>query len=318
MSTDVGTLFARRQRNSQHRVRIIGLCIFHVASLAVVKLLPVFVSFFDPLFMMVITAITAVFAAQLSILGALTAILHRLPLARMSMLAIGIAGLWTVLTIDGWSNLSLDGLFELAIIVALPAVATFLAVAWMRRARQFSLQPTTLDHLNAQQSDLQFSIRHMFVLTAVVAITMATGRVVQYLLTNPNVRTRFPGRGYDFIEHAVVYVPVAICIAAITVASVWACFGLPHSRRRLLVVFLLTVAVAGVPIYFFQAGDRYHRLYILAGFVMQTVIVNLSFLVLRSCNYRLLPEEGYAAIESKPKAAESPTASAVSKPPPGD
>ncbi len=249
-----------------------------------------------------------VFCAQLIVIGGLAAIWHSPRPARAWLLIAGIVGLWfppTVLfaiVLNPFKQAAFFGVrntvivreyAQTAFLIATPAVAAFLALSWVRRVKRLSVQQTTAAwRREFRPGRFQFSIRHMFVLTAAVAVIITSGHAIRFLRQPANVAAelfKYGGVPYWGIQLGIAFLTGVVCMVTICVASVWACFGLPRVYKRLLLVGLLAVGLPAAVIYLFQIGGPGGRRGMFLTFMLPTAIVNATFLVIRSCGYRLLP-----------------------------
>ena len=129
-------------------------------------------------------------------------------------------------------------------------------------------------------------------LTAAVAVIITSGHAIRFLRQPANVAAglfKYGGVPYWEIQLGIAFLTGVVCMVTICVASVWACFGLPQVYKRLLLVGLLAVVLPAAVIYLFQIGGPGGRLGMFLTFMLPTAIVNATFLVIRSCDYRLLP-----------------------------
>ena len=124
----------------------------------------------------------------------------------------------------------------------------------------------------------QFTIRQLFVLTALVAALLAAGRVIRAVVTRD--------RGVLMYESAAVVV-VAIAAATIVLTSLWSALGSGRPARRLPIALAVAAASGVVPAFYFDLPPLAYL--ILAGVaVLLSFITAESLLVVRRCGYRLV------------------------------
>lgn len=124
----------------------------------------------------------------------------------------------------------------------------------------------------------QFTIRHLFWLTGLVAVLLGVGRAIRAVVTRD--------RGALIYEGAAVAV-VAVVAAAIVLTSLWSALGGGRPAWRLPVALAVAAASGTVPAFYFDLPK-------LAYLVLAVIAVLLSFitaeslLVARHCGYRLV------------------------------
>ena len=145
-------------------------------------------------------------------------------------------------------------------------------------------------HLVAHGSDLpataveglQFSIRHLFLLTTAVAVLLVMSQGVGLLLKNA-----------VWLRTAVMIGMLTLFFIAITLATVWAGLGVGRPTERIIVVMLLAfftgVLLAYVETYGRINTVRWQQAWRpTTAMVLTAAVVTASLLVVRSNGYRLV------------------------------
>ena len=129
---------------------------------------------------------------------------------------------------------------------------------------------------------LQFSIRHLFLLTTAVAVLLVMAQGVGLLLTDA-----------VWLRTAVMIGMITLCFIAITLTTVWAGLGVGRPTERIVVVMLLAF-FTGVLFTYVSAYERPNIMSWQQGWrqptamVLTAAVVTASLLVVRSNGYRLV------------------------------
>ena len=129
---------------------------------------------------------------------------------------------------------------------------------------------------------LQFSIRHLLVLTAVLAVLLTISHYVRPFATFEDSHLVSPAAGVVAVMAVFLVLSTAVPLVAI-----WACLGLGKPGLRLVVAGICCLVLGMLPIYYFggtaldcisRGGANLGQLAIIAG----------SLLVFRACGYRFV------------------------------
>ena len=206
------------------------------------------------------------FFSQTSLLGFVVG-LANLPIwARLIALVVGAI----YLCILFFTNFGAPYEAELLVLVLLPIVGTAimsLAIrAWLAR-----LVDTTKLGRPVVAEGLQFSIRHLLILTLIVACLMGLGRLL------------FPW--FENLYLIGDFVAYSVCFIAVGISSLWAMLGISHVVGRIAVVLALAVASAFIPAFVVGRGDfAFWAVMMLA----ESIFVLASLFVARWLGYRLI------------------------------
>jgi hypothetical protein len=130
---------------------------------------------------------------------------------------------------------------------------------------------------------LQFTIRHLLMATAVVAIVLGIGQ---------GVRAFADGQGEEgFFMAARLDLFVAIlspCLIVVDLVTLWAALGIGRPTSRLAVVVPMAFVLGTIPMYYL--GEKGWSSLIIWSAIMglQAIIIAASLLVVRSCGWRLV------------------------------
>ena len=180
---------------------------------------------------------------------------------------IGLAGGAAYLAIElGLGIGELEGEIILLVVVATGVVA---GVTWV-----FRLLNVVISRLDSNEEDaregLQFSIRHLLLLTLAVACLLTVGRLLAPVLI-----------GIEMLADVIV---LALCYSAVSLTSLWAILGLGHPGLRVFVVFFIAVGAG----YFAGYTVDNEIVFWVSTTVLQAVLLLLSLTVVRQTGYRVL------------------------------
>lgn len=202
------------------------------------------------------------------------------PVSLMGRLTVGLLGvgyLWIAFKLRayGWHwDVYASCLFQE---LWVPCLATFVLLRFVRRW----LGRLHVFDSNVPASDrpgLQFSVRHMLILTALVALLLAFQPVVPFDLSSPT----FP------LEFMLTPILAGICAATLTLGAVWAALDVPRPASRVAVI-LMSSPLAGLTLlYYLRVHWRGDYVRCPCMFFLQALIVVGALLVFRRCGYRLV------------------------------
>jgi hypothetical protein len=178
----------------------------------------------------------------------------------------------------GWKNLEVDVLFFSAF--AVPTAVIFLVLCGLRhRRRGFCL--IQMGTPSRPPEGLQFTLRHLFILTAIAAALLAVGRGLEH----------FPATG-DGSKTAILFAVVFPYLILIELATLWAALGTGRPLPLLLVVLPIAFVVGAIPPFYLKTLLRMPsdwKVYLICSSVMglQATLLAVSLLVIRSCGWRL-------------------------------
>jgi len=168
-------------------------------------------------------------------------------------------------------------------VIALTIVPVFVILSCLRHSRR-QLRTVDLASLSTATEGFQFSIRHLMLATAIVALVLGIGR---------GIRT-ISNRQSDIVVVA-VFPP---CFVMVELATLWAAFGIGRPTPRLAVVVPTAFIVGAIPVFYAPgpSDPSIPKLLIWPTIVsLQAIITACSLLVIRSCGWRLVSGEGITA-----------------------
>ncbi len=178
-------------------------------------------------------------------------------------------------------------LVEASLFVALPAVAVFLVLSILRHSRyKVHLERPTLPASRGGQ----FTIRHLLLATAAVAIVLAIGR---------ELRTVSPGDGIE--RECLIVTCITLCVFTVDLAVLWGTLGIKWPTPRLAIVLPSAFVTGVIPTFFLETLLRLDwKDHVTWSCIMglQATSMAASLLVIRSCGWRLV--RGQDQIESLP------------------
>lgn len=171
--------------------------------------------------------------------------------------ALGTARRWIRLVITGFGMICLflaaivaenrpidfDELAMMAVLIAAPTGVVFVVLTALRSGRR-ALCLTRSRMLPGSSEGLQFTIKHLLIATAVVAVVLSCGKAVQV----------WHASGTTWIEMAVVIAVVCPCLVLVELATFWGSLGIGRPLPRLLVVVPTAFVIGLVPPFYFMAG----------------------------------------------------------------
>jgi hypothetical protein len=180
--------------------------------------------------------------------------------------------LWAVCavaTLDASDHLAL-------VIIALTVVPILVVLSGLRHSRR-RLRLTDLAGASPVSEGFQFSISHLLLATAIVALVLGIGR---------GIRT-INNRQSDIVVVA-VFPP---CFVMVELATLWAALGIGRPTPRLAVVVPTAFIVGAIPVFYVpgRADPSISELIVWPAIIgLQSIITACSLLVVRFCGYRLV------------------------------
>lgn len=164
--------------------------------------------------------------------------------------------------------------------VALPAMVVFVVLCILRYGRR-KLQLLPSSSWPATSEGFQFTLRHLLLVTAVVAVVFGIGQGTRAIPT-PDL--------YDgsWVMLFILIVNRGLSPIAVDLATLWAALGNGRPARRLAVVVPAAFGLGLLPPLFLQGSGW--RDFVGWSFIIgfQATITAASLLVIRSCGWRLV------------------------------
>jgi len=170
--------------------------------------------------------------------------------------------------------------------IALPTFSLLFILSVMRHGQR-RLRLTHSAVWSTTCAGLQFSIRHVLLATAVVAVVLGMGRGISTFAD-------MVGKG-AFLAEARLELFVATlspCLIVVDLATLWAALGTGRPPPRLAVVLPMAFVVGTIPIYYLGNEDSSSFVVWSVIFGLQAIITAASLLVVRSCGWRLVSGGG--------------------------
>ncbi len=206
-----------------------------------------------------------IISCQTCLLGMWTGLGRTHWVVRLSGLAVGS----TYLAVE--LGLGVDALdVEFLVLAILPCVLVAL-VTWLVRLFRGTLQRVEVDQTNLKEG-LQFSIRHLMLLTFVVACLTTVGK-----LLTPN---------WNDIGFMALVVVVALCYASVALTSIWAILGTGRPFVRSMFVVVIAIVSGLIAEYVFDHGEKMP--FWLSTTCLQAVLLVSSLAVIRRVGYRFV------------------------------
>ena len=201
-----------------------------------------------------------------------------------------LVGIWGGLSTFGWAirfvgvtigmaYLVLHMFFSLGqwylSIVALVILPTVAVTALMVFVRRFfgRLERNSKPWTSENKEGLQFTIRHLMLLTLIVSCMLAIGRWLRpYFL---------------HADELAVILTLSLCFVSVGVTSVWALLGRSHLFVRSCVVLCIGAGAGCVPGLFLRQDGGVHWQWI-ALMIVQAAVLLGSLFVVRQCGFRLV------------------------------
>ena len=178
-----------------------------------------------------------------------------------------------------WAVLSFET-FNLDIVeylmIAFSTVALVMVLIGLRYSR-YELHLAHLPNELTSPNGFQFSIRHLLLTTALVAIVLGIGRGVQSIS--------------DQDPESVLVATIPLCVIMVELATLWATLGMGQSLFRLAGVVPLSFGIGTIPMFYVGVLEE-ANLRTMAQFSgifgFQAIFSAASLLVVRSCGWRLV------------------------------
>lgn len=213
---------------------------------------------------------TAIFFGVLFCQASLVGIWSGLGMTHWALRMMGLTGGTVCLAFElGTAIDHLD--VEIFVIVAVPSVLVA-SVTWVVRLAKGNMRRVGRGQMEDNQEALQFSIRHLMILTFLVACLLAVGKILT---------PRVVGMG-NGMEVALL----GLCYAAVALTSVWAMLGSGRPVMRGIFVFLIAVP-AGYGGGYLIDGPA-DSLFWLSTTVIQAALLVGSLYAVRLAGYRFV------------------------------
>ena len=164
----------------------------------------------------------------------------------------------------------IDDLSEETVFVVVVAVLLVAAVTWIVRWLKGAMQQIHGSAPDAREG-LQFTIRHLLVLTFVVACLLTIGKVLAPRLLH--------------IHEISLLSVIALCFVCVALVAIWAMLGLGRVLLRSIVFFMIAAAMGWI---LARVVDRSDHIFWISTTIFQATYLTASLLVIRSCGYRFL------------------------------
>jgi len=180
------------------------------------------------------------------------------------------------------------------LLIALPTFAIVVAVILTRlRYGRRRLCLASPGYTKSLSESFQFSLRHLFVFTTVVAIVSALGRFVKAHVVGDSV-------GWNVVFLTAIVGIIIPAFIVVELAVIWAAMGIGRPVRRLPVVLPVSFVLGLVPPLFLEQAGWRRYLFWSAMIGLQATITAASLLVVRSCGWRLVRGEPDGTQEASP------------------
>jgi hypothetical protein len=166
------------------------------------------------------------------------------------------------------------GISELDFAVfCLVAIATCLvgAITWLVRLFKAVLKKGVAAESETREG-LQFTIRHLMLLTLLIACLMTVGKLLAPLVQGSHLTAQIAVLG--------------VCYAAVALASIWAILGLGRPVIRSIFVVLISLGAGAAGGYVIESSGSIG--FWIATTVLQAILLVGSLCVVRGAGYRLL------------------------------
>jgi hypothetical protein len=162
------------------------------------------------------------------------------------------------------------------LVIALTAVPILVVLVFLRHSRR-RLRLAHLANKSPSSEGFQFSIRHLLLVTALVATVLGIGRGIR---SNSGTQSDAVG--------VATFPP---CFIMVQLATLWAALGIGRPIPRLAVVVPMALIVGAIPSFYLPRPTEVAilQLFIWPAIVgLQAIITAASLLVVRSCGWRLV------------------------------
>ena len=224
---------------------------------------------------LLLLAFIAVIFADAGIIGLWAAHGKSAPRRRSAVVIAALFALWWGLVeADGYKTPPAEAMFD-ALLMTLTTASVFIVMRWLKTGKkQLSLKLVANSAVKNQP--LQFSIRHLFVGTAIVAVVVTAGKIVR--------ANKPTGNFWDYSVITAVLVPSFVLVQLMTT---WAALGTARPGRRLAAVVPASFMLGLIPPLFMDKDVSLALIIWPCIIGCQSVIVAFSLLVVRSCRWRL-------------------------------
>jgi hypothetical protein len=153
------------------------------------------------------------------------------------------------------------------------AVLLVAAVTWIVRCLKGAIQHIHDSAPDAREG-LQFTIRHLLVLTFVVACLVTIGKAVAPHLPR--------------LHDVTMLSAIAVCFVSVALVAIWAILGLGHVLFRSIVLFVIAAIVGWI---LARVIDNTYYIFWTSTTILQATYLMASLLVIRACGYRFLARQ---------------------------
>jgi len=154
--------------------------------------------------------------------------------------------------------------------VVVAAVLLVAAVTWIVRWLKGAMQQIPDSTPDAREG-LQFTIRHLLVLTFVVACLVTIGKALAPRLPH--------------FHDVTMLSAIAVCFVSVALVAIWAILGLGQVLFRSLVLFVISAIVGWILARVIDEGDD---IFWTSTTILQATYLMGSLLAIRACGYRFL------------------------------
>ena len=204
----------------------------------------------------------------------------------------------------------IDELSEETVFVVVVAVLLVAAVTWIVRWLKGAMQQIHDSAPDAREG-LQFTIRHLLVLTFAVACLMGIGKALAPRISGMDqIRTvgkisggvspwrKLPAcvSGLASWKLTPLILPtalsmmsvIAVCFVCVALAAIWAMLGLGHVALRSILLFVIAMIMGWI---LAHVIERSFHFFWIATTTLQATYLMASLFVIRSCGYRFLARQ---------------------------
>jgi hypothetical protein len=214
----------------------------------------------------------AILFANAGLLGLWAAVGRTPRRIRLPSVVAGLIGLASTTFIQNRYGPTLEGTILDFLVIFLPAAVVFGTVIGLR----FVNRPLTMCQVGESRSvpeDLQFTIKHLLLVTTMIAVIVAIGKWLHsFEITS------------GFRSHIILLAVLVPCFSVVELATFWATLGLGNPLRRLMVVLPAASAVGLIPPLYMVGMSAIDWACLLG---LQVLITATSLLVVRFCGWRL-------------------------------
>ena len=164
----------------------------------------------------------------------------------------------------------LNGQTVFLVVVAVLLVAI---VTWVVRLLKGAMRQIDQTATGAREG-LQFTIRHLLLLTFVVACLVTIGKTLAPYLS-------------DIHEISMMSL-IAVCFVCVALVAIWGMLGLGHVLLRSMLLFVIAAVMGWI---LARVIDNSDHIFWISTTILQATYLMGSLLVIRSCGYRFLARQ---------------------------